>query len=105
MLEILLFTAISILYLVLALRAAPYFAGYVAGSLSAIAVYRKFGSVSEVKDMVEAKGRFEGLDILKYGFKVSHWTVLYLVFWPIACIIEGIVMSKRFLRDIAYFPQ
>ncbi len=105
MLEILLFSALSILYLALALHAAPYFAGYVAGSLSAIAVYRKFGSTNEIKDMAEAKGRFEGLDIRKYGFKVSYWTVLYLVFWPIACIIEGVVMSRRFLRDIAYFPQ
>ena len=105
MLEILLFTTLSILYLVLALRAAPYFAGYVAGSLSAIAVYRKFGSADEVSDMAQSKGRFEGLDITRYGFKVSYWTVLYLVFWPIACIVEGIVMSRRFLRDIAYFPQ
>jgi len=55
--------------------------------------------------MAESKGRFEGLDILKYGFKVSYWTVLYLVFWPVACIVEGIVMASRFLRDIAYFPQ
>jgi hypothetical protein len=105
MLEILLFTTLSILYLALALRAAPYFAGYVAGTLSAIAVYRKFGSAHEVEDMGQSKGRFEGLDITRYGFKVSYWTVLYLVFWPIACIVEGIVMSRRFLHDIAYFPQ
>ncbi len=105
MLQILLFTALSILYLALALCVAPYFAGYVAGSLSAIAVYRKFGNINEVKDMAESKGRFEGLDILKYGFKVSYWTVLYLVFWPVACIVEGVVMTSRFLRDIAYFPQ
>ena len=106
--SILLFVALSVLsvmYLWLALHVAPFFAGYVAGMLSAVGMFRLNKNPNELRDMAESKGRFSGLDITKYGFKHSFWTVLYLVFWPVSCIIEGIVMAHRFLKDDTYFPQ
>ena len=105
MLKIILLVWLALFYLCSQWFIAPYMAGYVAGKLCAMIVYNRYRTVDSVSDLLNRIGQFETLDISRYQFKRSWWFVFYILFWPIACIIEGIVMAYRFSKDLAYFPQ
>ena len=105
MLKIFLVVLLALFYLCSQWFIAPYMAGYVAGILCAMIVYSRYRTTESVNGMLHKIGQFESLDISRYQFKRSWWFVIYILLWPVACVVEGVVMAYRFSKDPAYFPQ